>query len=201
MGEGAFAGGSESGVVAVELLVVLRLFAVAVVRGAKGGVGTLVGAVREHEDLPGRAGLDDAVSAGRGQVVRAARGCAREPQRGAVRTRDDLDVHAVLPVFLGVVRLVRGDAVDGDERTVDDDEVSFARADEGFLQAGCPGGQNFEGLVHVLPGGCGGDPASRRELGQRLVLAQVHQRRQGLVEAARLAPPRAAFTPSGTDQP
>jgi hypothetical protein len=42
----------------------------------------------------------------------------------------------VFPVFLGVVRLVRGDAVDGNERAVDDDEVSFAQADEGLLQPG-----------------------------------------------------------------
>ena len=46
-GEGAFTGGSEPGVVAVELLVVLGLFAVVVVRGAEGGAGTLVGAVRQ----------------------------------------------------------------------------------------------------------------------------------------------------------
>ena len=37
LGEGAFAGGSESGVVAVELLVVLGLFAVVVVGSANGG--------------------------------------------------------------------------------------------------------------------------------------------------------------------
>lgn len=59
-----FAGGSEPGVVAVELLVVLRLLAVVVVRGSEGGAGALVGAVREYEDLPGEAGLNDAVGAG-----------------------------------------------------------------------------------------------------------------------------------------
>lgn len=72
-GEGAFAGGSEAGVVAVELLVLLGLFAVVVVRGVEGSAGTLVGAVRRHEDLPGQAGgLDDAVGAGRGQAMCAA---------------------------------------------------------------------------------------------------------------------------------
>lgn len=129
-------------------------------------------------------------------------GCrAGEPQPGAVRTRDDLHVHAVLAVFLGVVRLVRVAAVDGDQRAVDDDEVPLAQADEGLLQAGRPGGQDLESLVHVPPGGRGGDPEPRRELRQRLVLAQMHQRQQGLLKAAQLAPPRAAFTPSGMDQP
>lgn len=74
LGEGAFAGGSQPGVVTVELLVVLGLFAVAVVRGSKGGAGTLVGAVREDEDLPGQAGLDDAM--GR-PGPRSGRGCDR----------------------------------------------------------------------------------------------------------------------------
>jgi hypothetical protein len=77
LGEGAFAGRSESGVVAIVLLVVLGVFAVVEVRGAESGAGTLIGAVGEHEDLPGETGLDDAVGAG-------------EPQRGAVRSGDDL---------------------------------------------------------------------------------------------------------------
>jgi hypothetical protein len=54
LGEGAFAGSPESAVVAVDLLIELELFAVVVVRSAEGGTGTLVGAVREHEDLPGQ---------------------------------------------------------------------------------------------------------------------------------------------------
>jgi Flp pilus assembly pilin Flp len=58
---GTFVGRSQSGVVAVELLIRLGLFAVVVV----GGVGALVGAVHEDEDLSGQACLDDAVSPGR----------------------------------------------------------------------------------------------------------------------------------------
>ncbi|RPE46987.1 DDE family transposase [Streptomyces sp. Ag109_O5-1] len=46
--------------------------------------------------------MDDAVRAGRGQVVRAARYRAGEPQWGAVRACDDLDIHAVLLVLLTV---------------------------------------------------------------------------------------------------
>ncbi len=71
MGEGAFTRRSESGVVSVELLVVLGLFAVVVVRSAEGGAGALMGAVREDEDLPGEAGLDD----GCGPRPRSGRGC------------------------------------------------------------------------------------------------------------------------------
>ncbi len=105
-------GGSEPGVVAVELLVVLGLFAVVVVRGSEGGAGALVGPVRQHKDLPGQAGLDDAVGTGRGQVM-----CAAGRRPGAV-----------LPVFLRVVRLIGADAVGGDQRAVNDDVVALTEA-------------------------------------------------------------------------
>lgn len=85
LGEGPFAGCSETGVITVELLVVRWLFAVVVVRGADGGAGALVGAVREHKDLSGEAGLDDAVGTGRGQIVRP--GSARENHSGAPSPR------------------------------------------------------------------------------------------------------------------
>lgn len=139
-GEGAFAGRAEAGVVAVVLLVVLGQFAVSVVGGANGGAGALVGAVGQDEDLAGQAGLDDAVGAGRGQVVGPSRSCPGELQRSSVRRGDDLDVHAVLPVLLRVVRLVRPDAVGGNQRTVDNDEVALAQAHQGLVQAGRPGG-------------------------------------------------------------
>lgn len=73
--------------VAVELLVVLGLFVVVVVGGADGGAGTLVGPVGEDEDLAGQAGLDDAVGAGRGEVVGTSWCRAREPQRGSAGPR------------------------------------------------------------------------------------------------------------------
>lgn len=188
LGEGAFAGGSESGVVAVELLVVLGLFAVVVVRGAEGGAGALVGAVRGHEDLPGQAGLDDAVGAGRGQVMCAA-GCrAGEPQWCGVSAGDDLHVHAVLLAFLRVVRLIGADADGGDQRAVNDDVVALTEAGEGFMEAWGPGGQHLQGLVHVAPGGGLRYREPGAELGERLVLAQVDKREQCLVEAAELPP-------------
>src|ERR1044072_6519148 len=141
LSEGAFAGGSESGVITVELLVVLGLIAVVVVRSADGGAGAFVSAVRENEDLSGEAGLDDAVGPGCGQVVGAA-GCrAGEPERCAVGPGDDLHVHPVLAVFHGVVRLVRADPVDGDQGAVNDDVVALTEAGEGFMEAGRPGGR------------------------------------------------------------
>ncbi len=71
-GEGVFPGGSEAGVDTVEPFVVLGEFVVAVVRGADGGGGALVGVVGQDEDLTGEAGLDDAVGPGRGEIVGAA---------------------------------------------------------------------------------------------------------------------------------
>ena len=188
LGEGAFSRRSQAGVVAVELLVVLGLFAVVVVGGADGGAGTLVGAVGEDEDLPGQAGLDDAVSSRGGQVVGAA-GCrAGEPQWCAVGSGDDLHIHAVPAMLHRVVRLVRTDPVDGNQGAVNDDVVTFTEAGEGFMEAGRPAGQHVQGLVHVAPGGGLGYPETGSELRERLVLPQVHQRKKRLLEAAELAP-------------
>lgn len=73
------------------------------------------GAVREDEDLPREAGLDDSVSTRGGQIVGAPWRGPGEPEGCAVWSCDDLHVHAVLLVLLGVVRLVRMDAVGGDQ--------------------------------------------------------------------------------------
>jgi hypothetical protein len=91
--------------------------------------------------------------------------------RGAVRTRDDLDVHAVLAVFHRVVRLVRADAVDGDQSAVNDDMVALTGTGEGFMKAGSPGSQHLQGFVDVPPGGGLRYPEPGVELGERLVLA------------------------------
>jgi hypothetical protein len=73
--------------VAVVLLVVLWEFAVAVVGGADGAAGALVGTVGQDEDLPGQTCLHDAVGAGCCQIVGAAWCRTGEPERRAVRTR------------------------------------------------------------------------------------------------------------------
>jgi hypothetical protein len=48
---------------------------------------------------------------------------------------------------LGVVRLDRRDTVGPDECPVIDDEIPFAQSDQGLMQGGCPGSQDFEALV------------------------------------------------------
>lgn len=69
--ESTFSRSPQPGMIAVERLVVLGLFAVVAVGGADGGAGSLIGPVREHEDLPGQARLDDAV----GSCCGSGRGC------------------------------------------------------------------------------------------------------------------------------
>lgn len=89
-----------------------------------------------HKDLPSQTDLDDAVGAGRGQVMCAA-GCrAGEPQGCAVRAGDDLHVHAVLLVFLRVVRLIGADAVGGNQCAVNDDMVVLTEVGDGFVEVG-----------------------------------------------------------------
>jgi hypothetical protein len=70
---------------------------------------------------------------------------------------DDLDGHAVLLVLLGVVRLVRLDAVGRDQGAVDDDEVALAEPDQGFVQTRRPGCEDVQGLVDIPPGRGGRD--------------------------------------------
>jgi hypothetical protein len=64
----------------------------------------------------------------------------------------------VTAVFHRVVRLVRADPVDGDQGAVNDDVVALTEAGEGFMKAGCPGGQDVQGLVDVPSGGGLGYP-------------------------------------------
>ncbi|GGU94298.1 hypothetical protein GCM10010275_34700 [Streptomyces litmocidini] len=68
--------------------------------GGGPGAGALVGAVGEDRDALTLAGPDDAVGAGCGQVVGAARQRGRGPQDLTGGAGDDLDVHAV-PAVLG----------------------------------------------------------------------------------------------------
>ncbi len=124
---------------------------------------------------------------GRGQIVSAA-GCrTREPQRRAVGTGDDLH-HPMLAVLYRVVRLIRADAADEDQGAVNDDVVAFTEADKGFMKAGCPAGQDVQGLVDVAPGGGLRYPETRSQLGECLVLPQMDQREQSLLEAPEPAP-------------
>ncbi len=107
--EGTFSRRPQPCVITVELLVVPGLFAVVVVGGANGDAGSLTGPVREHEDLPGQARLDDAVGSRCGQAVGAPRCGTREPEWGSVRPCDDLDAHAVLPVCFVPAQMRKGE--------------------------------------------------------------------------------------------
>ena len=121
--------------------------------------------------------------------------------RCAVRTRDDLHVHAVPLVFLRVVRLIGADAIGGDQCAVNDDVVALTEAGEGFVEAWGPGSQHLQGLVHIAPGGGLRYREPGAKLGERLVLAQVDQREQCLVEAAELPPAGVACAAVFVQQP
>jgi len=111
-----------------------------------------------------------------------------------------LHVHPVTAVFHRVVWFVRRDAVGGDQSAVEDDEA-FRRLAQGFAQGRGALGEKAGRLAHVPAGGGGGDAEPGGDLGQGLVLAQVHQDQQGLPEAAQPAPAGVQFTPSGVDEP
>lgn len=92
--------------------------------GGDPGAGARVGAIGEDRDALTLADPDDAVGAGGGQAVGAARQRGRESQQPAVGIGDDLDVHAVPAVLGRVVRLAVADAVALSE-------VPFSRTNSG----------------------------------------------------------------------
>lgn len=111
-----------------------------------------------------------------------------ESQGCAVGSGDDLHVHAVLGVLRRVVRLVRADAVDGDQGVVDDDVVAFAEDGERFVGTGRPVGRDVQGFVGVLPGGGLRHPVIGSGLGERLVLPWMGRCEQSLLGAPGPAP-------------
>jgi len=68
------------------------------------------------------------VRAGGGQVVGEARQGGREPQQPAVGIGDNLHVHAVASVFVGVVGPAVADPVALGESPVEEDEVRIMLA-------------------------------------------------------------------------
>jgi len=114
------------------------------------------------------------------------------PQDVPAGTGDDLQVHPVLAVLAGVERPVRGHPVDGDQRAVQDDVgvPGLLGVPDRLAELGRPGGQQRDGLVHVPPGRGGPDPEPRRDLGERLALAQVDQDQQGLPAGVQRPPGR-----------
>jgi hypothetical protein len=96
-------------------------------------------------------------------------------------------------VFSGGVRPVRGDAVDRQQRAVQEQIRLRRRGADGVGQGGCEGGQEVDGLGDLPVGGGGSDAESGRELGIRVAYPQVGEREQGLAAGAQPSP-------AGTDR-
>ena len=95
-------------------------------------------------------------------------------------------------MLAGVERLVAGDPVDRDERPVEDDvgvTCPFSVPDR-FAQFRGAGREQFDGLVHVPPGGGPADPEPGREVLERFAFSQVGEHEEGFLARVELPPPR-----------
>lgn len=117
---------------------------------------------------------DDSVSACGGQVMGAAGQGGREPQQSAAGIGDNLHVHAVAPVFVGVVGPAVADSVAFGESAVEQDEVGFVVA-QSLEQARCTCGEQADDRAGVGMGGGLADPEPGGDLRQSGVFTQVHQ--------------------------
>jgi hypothetical protein len=116
---------------------------------------------------------------------------AKNAEDVAVWAGDDLQVHAVLLVLAGVEGLVAGDAVDRDERPVQDDvcvTCPFSVADC-LAELRGAGGEQFHGLVDVAPRRGPADPEPGREVLECLAFAQVGEHKERLLPGVQLPPP------------
>jgi hypothetical protein len=86
---------------------------------ADGAAGALITLVRPAGQAGIGQGVDDAVGTGGFDVVDGAGQGGRGPQQPTVWIGDHLHVHAVLPMFSRVERPVGGDAVDRQQRPVE----------------------------------------------------------------------------------
>jgi hypothetical protein len=105
--------------------------------------------VRPALDVVGGQSGRDVVGPGRGQVVRGSRQCVRCPDQASGRIGENLHVHAVMLLLPRVVRAVGGDAVDRQERAVEDHVRLPADRFHGLLQRRSERGQEIDGLVYV----------------------------------------------------
>ncbi|GLW68240.1 hypothetical protein Kpho02_05390 [Kitasatospora phosalacinea] len=113
-----------------------------------------------------------------GEAVGAAGQGARGPHEAARRAGGDLVVDAVAAVLAGVVGAAAADTAALRESAVDQGALRVGVA-QGPDQTGGLPGEQLGDLVDVGMGGVGADPEAGRDLGGRVVLAQVHERNQG----------------------
>ncbi|GGQ35110.1 hypothetical protein GCM10010266_68150 [Streptomyces griseomycini] len=123
-------------------------------------------------------------------------GRAGEPQQPAVGIGDNLHVHAVASVFVGVVGPAVADPVALGESPVEEDEVRIMLAWR-LQQARCTVGEQVDDRAGVGVGGGLADPESGSGLRQGGVFAQVHQCHHRALRRAELAAPVAL---TGDDQ-
>jgi len=135
------------------------------------GAGPDMGAVGEDGHALAFADPDDAVGAGRGQVVGAAGQCGRDPQQLARRVGNELHVHAVAAVFLGEVGPAVTDPVALGERSVEQDVIGF-RLPQNPQQSGCPAGQMADDGGDVGVGSADGYAETGGDLRERIVPAK-----------------------------
>jgi hypothetical protein len=106
--------------------------------GASSALVALV-AVANHAGLG--QGVDDAVGAGRLEVVHGAGQRRGGPQPAAERVGEVLDIHAALAVLARVEGSVGGDPLNGQQGAVQDHERLGCRTFEGFLKSGSQRGK------------------------------------------------------------
>ncbi|EKX67760.1 hypothetical protein STRIP9103_09699, partial [Streptomyces ipomoeae 91-03] len=175
-GDASFDGCASGGQGPVDRLLGCGEFAMG--RPALGGGDPLaradVGRVGKDGDALALTDPDDLVCAGGGQVVCASGQGRREPQRPAVRVRDDLHVHTV-PLALGrVVRASVADPVALGERAVHENVVGVCLAQD-LQQARRLVREVLDDGGDVRVGGADGNTETCGQLRQGVVSAQVCQ--------------------------
>lgn len=118
------------------------------------------------------------MGASRSEIVRAAWQRRRDPQRLPDRVGHHLHVYPVAAVLVGEVAPTVADPVALGKGAVEQDIVRIRLAQDA-QQTGCPVGEQIDDGCRVGVGGSDGDTEPGRELGERVVPAQVRQADQG----------------------
>ncbi len=135
----------------------------------------------EGHDAVGGQGVDQAHDAGCGQVVYGPGQSRRGPDQAAGGVGEDLDVHPVVLVLAGVVGLLVGDAVDREERAVEDGVGQPGGSQRGGLHIVGQGGEQVDRLAHVSPGGGGPDGEAGGKASVGVPVTQVSQYQQRIL--------------------